>query len=190
VPPQNLARRNALADAAIALVARLGTQGLSHRAVDVEAEVPPGTASNYFRTKPALLAAAFARVVELHFEWIAELRARHTGPLDREAVIELLSNVVRLAVSEHRDRYLAMFELALESTRHAELRDALTTAAEGAPGLLAAAHEGGEATEDELRLLNTFYNGVLFTSLVMPAALGDRTPAAVTRAMLELVLTD
>ena len=42
---QNPARRAALVDAAIEVLAREGARGLTFRAVDVEAAVPNGTAS-------------------------------------------------------------------------------------------------------------------------------------------------
>ena len=57
-PPQNTRRRNALADAAIEILGTAGIHKLSHRAVDEQAGVPPGTASNYFPRRDDLLEAA------------------------------------------------------------------------------------------------------------------------------------
>ena len=60
VPPPNNERRAQLADAAIELLAASGVHGVTHRAVDRRAGLPAGTASNYFRSREALLVAAAA----------------------------------------------------------------------------------------------------------------------------------
>ncbi|GAB3971239.1 TetR family transcriptional regulator [Plantactinospora veratri] len=67
MPPPNQRRRAELADAAIALLAETGVHGVTHRAVEKRAGLPPGTASNYFRSREALLVAAADRVGELHY---------------------------------------------------------------------------------------------------------------------------
>ena len=54
-------RRDALLDAAIDLLGRSGIHGLTHRAVDVAAGLPGGSASNHFRTRDALLNAVAER---------------------------------------------------------------------------------------------------------------------------------
>jgi DNA-binding transcriptional regulator YbjK len=48
---RNDERRRELADAGLAVLARDGARGLTHRAVDSAAGAPAGTASNYFRTR-------------------------------------------------------------------------------------------------------------------------------------------
>ena len=60
----NPERRTALADAGLAVLARDGARGLTHRAVDAEAGVPTGTTSNYFRSRDDLLEALVARIFE------------------------------------------------------------------------------------------------------------------------------
>ena len=54
-----------MADAAIAVLADHGGRGLTHRAVDQAAGLPPGTTSNYARTREALLTLALTRIAEL-----------------------------------------------------------------------------------------------------------------------------
>jgi Tetracyclin repressor-like, C-terminal domain len=54
-----------VADAAIAVLADHGGRGLTHRAVDQAAGLPPGTTSNYARTREALLTLALTRIAEL-----------------------------------------------------------------------------------------------------------------------------
>ena len=56
-------RRDAIADAAIHLVATRGLRGLTHRAVDAEAGLPPGSTSYYLSTRKALLTACLDRML-------------------------------------------------------------------------------------------------------------------------------
>ncbi|WP_369198718.1 TetR/AcrR family transcriptional regulator [Streptomyces djakartensis] len=60
----NPARRNALLDAAIDVLAREGSRGLTLRAVDTQAGVPVGTSSNYFRNRDELLLQIMRRTHE------------------------------------------------------------------------------------------------------------------------------
>jgi AcrR family transcriptional regulator len=59
------ARTRQVGDAAIAVLAEQGARGLTHRAVDRAAGLPPGTTSNYARTRAALLTLALTRIAEL-----------------------------------------------------------------------------------------------------------------------------
>lgn len=58
-------RRVALAEAAIHILGSRGSRGLTHRAIDNFLALPEGSTSNYFRTRQAILAAAFGRICEL-----------------------------------------------------------------------------------------------------------------------------
>jgi DNA-binding transcriptional regulator YbjK len=188
VPPVNEERRTLLADAALSVIARLGTAGLSHRTVDEEADVPRGTASNYFRTRQALLEAALRRVVGLHFGWIAEQRAAVTGPLDTAGIAVVMAAVIDQATTTHRAQYIAMFELALESTRSPALRAIMPEVFSTAESVLRDAHDGAAPSAMELRMVAMFYNGAVFTSLVVPQLLNGLAPGEISRSMLERVL--
>jgi DNA-binding transcriptional regulator YbjK len=65
-------RTRQVGDAAIAVLAEHGARGLTHRAVDQAAGLPPGTTSNYARTRSALLALTLARIAELDATEAAE----------------------------------------------------------------------------------------------------------------------
>lgn len=54
-----------VAEAAITLLAERGMRGLTHRAVDEEAGLPPGSTSNLARTRSALLELALERLAEI-----------------------------------------------------------------------------------------------------------------------------
>ncbi|MEU2923678.1 TetR family transcriptional regulator [Streptomyces sp. NPDC007251] len=117
---QNPARRTALLDAAIEVLAREGSRGLTLRAVDKEAAVPTGTASNYFAHRTDMLSQVMRRTRERLTPDPAEL----AGTLDAEPSHEMVRTLMLQLVDRmRRDRssHLAMLELRLEATRRPEL---------------------------------------------------------------------
>ncbi|MCE7003771.1 TetR family transcriptional regulator [Kibdelosporangium philippinense] len=122
---QNPARRAALLDAAIEVLAKEGSRGLTLRAVDKEAGVPIGTASNYFNSRDTLLTQAGARVYERLIPDEATLTQQMVPTGDINTVVELLKETVN-RVASFPTGYLALLELRLEATRRPELREVLT----------------------------------------------------------------
>ncbi|MBG0829239.1 TetR family transcriptional regulator [Planomonospora sp. ID67723] len=122
---QNPERRAALVDAAIEVLAREGARGLTFRAVDTEAAVPNGTASNYFANRDDLLTQAGGRVYERLHPDPATISAALEGPRDRARVTQLMHELVG-RITDFRSGYLALLELRLEATRRPELRAVLT----------------------------------------------------------------
>lgn len=116
-------------DAAIRLLARQGVAGLTHRRVDDEAQLPTGTASNYFRSREALLLGAAERLAETRLSALNMWEAPPTASCSDSA--QLLTHVIGRALHEaaivHRDQYLAMLELQLEAGRRPSLAVHLTT---------------------------------------------------------------
>jgi DNA-binding transcriptional regulator YbjK len=186
--PRNKQRYIELTDAAIDIVTWHGLHGLSHRAVDEAANVPRGTTSNYFRSRDALVEATTRRLMNLHFALMSQRRP-HAGTLDRQELIEYISGVLDQALSQHAGRYLAMLELALEATRDPQARQAFIRITDDAMNLTNDAHGADdEIAAKDVQVLAVFYNGVLFTSTVMPEILAGRTPGEVTRDALEKLL--
>ncbi|MFD8395906.1 TetR/AcrR family transcriptional regulator [Streptomyces sp. NPDC059680] len=126
---QNPARRTALLDAAIEVLAREGSRGLTLRAVDKEASVPTGTASNYFASRADMLAQVMGRTRERLTPDPAELAGTLTAEPSHELVRTLLLQLLD-RMRRERSSHLAMLELRLEATRrpelHAELARFLT----------------------------------------------------------------
>src|SRR5947209_3019250 len=123
------ARARQVGDAAITVLAGQGARGLTHRAVDQAAGLPPGTTSNYARTRAALLTLALTRIGELETadgeSQLGRPDALH-GPdeLRGPVLADGLAAVLHRWVTDPgaRQRVLARFELALEATQRAELR--------------------------------------------------------------------
>jgi DNA-binding transcriptional regulator YbjK len=182
-PPRNTRRRSALADAAIEVLGTAGIHKLSHRAVDERAGLPGGTAANYFPRRDDLLAAAAERVAELHLaEMTAADRAAITSagaasvaPAGPDALAELIGASLHDAATRHRTRYLAAYELALESTRQPALAEAMSRLGTAALGSTLAEHRalGLPTTPEQVQALIALYNGTLMTLVVAP-------PGAVT----------
>ncbi|MFE5818326.1 TetR/AcrR family transcriptional regulator [Streptomyces sp. NPDC056479] len=126
----NPERRAALVDAGAEVLAREGARGLTFRAVDAEAGVPVGTASNYFTGRDDLLRQIDAR---LHVrlapdpEVIAGLLTR---PKDRSLVTAFMHDLMDRATRD-RTGYLALLEMRLEATRRPELRASFTRSVRG-----------------------------------------------------------
>ncbi|WP_026403945.1 TetR/AcrR family transcriptional regulator [Actinomadura rifamycini] len=168
--PQNTERRRALADAAIDVLGRDGVHGLSHRAVDERAGVPAGTASNYFRSRDALLAAAAARVAELHFAGMDAAAAHEGPPVPPSRIAEMIGMSLFAAATEHRVRYLAVCELSLEATRRPSLRETIAGMEEASVRFTVVHHRalGLDTPEAAVRTLMLLYANALFGLLTGP----------------------
>lgn len=121
---RNDTRRAALADAGLAVLAARGARGLTHRAVDARAGVPAGTASNYFRTRRALIDALVARIGER----LAPRPDVHERLAQRTPTRALFADYLRDIVARltaEREVAIALIELRLEASRAPEVADAL-----------------------------------------------------------------
>jgi DNA-binding transcriptional regulator YbjK len=171
-PPRNTRRRNALADAAIEVLGTAGIHKLSHRAVDERAGLPAGTAANYFPRRDDLITAAAERVGELHMaEMAAADRTAAAAPAGPDALAALIGASLYDAAARHRTRYLAAYELALESTRQPALAAAMSRLGAGALETTLAEHRslGLPTTPEQAQALVALYNGTLLTLAVAPA---------------------
>jgi AcrR family transcriptional regulator len=173
VPPPNKSRRRALADAAIELLATSGVHGVTHRAVERAAGMPTGTASNYFRSREALLIAAAERVLELHEADMSSAAEQHDpapGTPDHERMTDLITRSLLEAATVHRQRYLAIFELRLEALRIPALAETLAGIERGARDITALHHSavGLAVPTDRIPALLLLYGGALFTLVSTP----------------------
>lgn len=116
-------RRELLADAALATIAREGSRGLTHRAVDRAAGLPEGTTSYYFRSRRTLLEAAVRRLADVDAQSLAALPVGSPDELV-DAFAEMIGGL-----EQQRWWQVARLELTLESARHPELRAVLSESA-------------------------------------------------------------
>lgn len=193
VPPPNSHRRNQLADAAVALMAEAGVHGVTHRTVDRRAGLPAGTASNYFRTREALLVACAERIGELHYADMDDIaRAEDPAPEGtRERAADLIARSLLRAAGEHRERYLAIFELRMEGLRSPAVAAALDELYRRSQAFTAGHHAALrlDIPPESVPVLLTLYGGALFTLVTGPpeavdGKLAGELAAAIVRAGL------
>jgi AcrR family transcriptional regulator len=180
MPPPNDQRRAQLADAAIELLAEAGVHGVTHRAVERRAGLPPGTASNYFRSREALLVATAERVVRRHQDDMAAAASVHQpigSPGDQAT--ELIAGSLLAAATTHRQRYLAIFELRLEGLRRPALAAAIDALMADATGFTADHHAslGLDIPPAAVPTMMILYGGALLALVSAPP--GTVTPEAV-----------
>ncbi|MFC7387591.1 TetR/AcrR family transcriptional regulator [Sphaerisporangium rhizosphaerae] len=181
MPPTNPARRNALTDTAIKLLAVSGVHGLTHRAVEKEADLPPGTASNYFRSREALLVAAAERIAELHHA-DTDRATEHPATL-----VDLLTESLLTAATTLRNRYLAIFELQLEAVRRPLLASALAGLQDMSVRITAGHHDklGLAIPREKIPALIALYGGALFTLVTAPPGSVSRD---VVQSMVQVIV--
>ncbi|WP_367325360.1 TetR/AcrR family transcriptional regulator [Streptomyces sp. HUAS ZL42] len=180
-------RRTVLADAAIDVLAEAGMRGLTHRAVDRAADLPPGTTSAYFRTRRALLTALVRRLVALDQAELQEMGER--TPVLRNAedlTAGLAASCAQRLTGEGRRRSLARYACAVESVHHPELREILlprdNAARRAVQEFLTA--QGLEDAEQRTVTLLVCVDGLVFDRLVG----GGRVSEEELRGLVEAAL--
>lgn len=106
-------RRTRIAETALAVVAERGLKGLTHRAVDAAAGVGPGTTSNYFRSRAALVGA----VTDLLGRRDTELlRADEQGgaPASIDQVADRVVGAIVALSGEHADLTRVRLAISLD----------------------------------------------------------------------------
>ncbi|KOU33548.1 TetR/AcrR family transcriptional regulator [Streptomyces sp. WM6378] len=187
---RNDERRAALIDAAIEVLAGEGARGLTFRAVDTEAAVPVGTASNYFANRDDLLTQAGARVYERLQPDEATIARQQAGAPDRETYVMLMHELVD-RISAFRTGYLALLELRLEATRRPDLRTVLTERVRADLDANVAYHVAaglpGDATS--VRLLYLAFNWLIVEQLTLPGVFSQAEREQLVTAAVDRIVT-
>ena len=151
-------RSEVVADAAVTVLARDGLRGLTHRAVDAEAGLPDGSASNCFRSRSSLLKAVVARLEELDLAALTSgpqpditstpamaaflagnvklMTSRRHVRATRARIALLLDETARPAMDAGHRRFLAMLEVVLEEAGHPDPAPAARAVADLLEGAL------------------------------------------------------
>ncbi|GAA3956557.1 TetR/AcrR family transcriptional regulator [Actinomadura viridis] len=167
-------RAELIADASLSLLVERGMRGLTHRAVDEAAGLPPGSTSNLARTRAALLELTLVRLTELERGRLRGVGVPEGEPFPgaevgppREWLAEVVARVLHGQLTVDRRWTLARFELALEATRRPELRVIYDRSGRGfremVVELMVAA--GSADPVRHARVLLSFAEGVLFHAL-------------------------
>jgi len=163
------ARKKALIDAVIRLLAREGAAGVTHRAVAIEAGAKHGSARYYFSTRSALLREALNTIVLDQANEITALVEAHGGANDATLVTSLSAHVCH-RITHHRDSELARYELFLAAARSGDYQATLNAWARSYIALFkrSAAATGMHLSDaDGWRMLNLL-NGLILQQLATP----------------------
>ncbi|TDC91101.1 TetR family transcriptional regulator [Actinomadura sp. 7K507] len=109
-------RRAEIIDAALAVVQRDGTAGVTHRTVAKEAGIPTSLTTYYFATLDDLLVAALASVADVY---TARVRQIIDGPGDK---LRELAGLIVESAGPGRERALAERELSTMAARRPALQ--------------------------------------------------------------------
>jgi DNA-binding transcriptional regulator YbjK len=176
--PRGAARREALLDAVLQVVADEGVDAVTHRRVADVAGLPLASTTYWFESKEHLLTAALERAAERDIErleaFIREALEHPSDPLD--LVVGAILDPAEHSGPTSRSLLLATYALLLEAARRPELRDATMRWTEAywdaLPPLLAAA--GSRDPRSHAELILAAADGLLVSQL----ATGDESDLA------------
>jgi len=176
-------RRAVILEAALRVIAALGADGATHRAVAAEAGVPLASTTYHFASKDALVHEALELAIDRS---IAAVRRESTapGPAGPAQLVGRLLSLVAAICDDDQAPLAAQYELVLEAGRRPELRPLAERWNQaylaGIESLAASAGlpEPGQAAE----ILSNLIEGALLTQLSVPQdGFAERT----LRAMLQ-----
>jgi AcrR family transcriptional regulator len=162
-------RRTFLLDTALEIVGTQGMRALTHRAVDAAAAVPPGSTSNHFRTREALVLGIVER-------FVARERAMATEPHDRvdaspAGVADALGRFVDRALGADRAVTLARYAILVETAQNPELlREGMATGADQVDtwALDLVRRAGSPDPRRDLGVLANYVTGLVLHELALP----------------------
>ncbi|MEU6778401.1 TetR family transcriptional regulator [Nonomuraea angiospora] len=183
--PRTSHRRDLLTDTALRLIDEIGLDEVTHRAIDAAAEVPPGTTSNYFRTRAALYEAIARRLLDHQLTDLAALPAVTT----HEELVTALAATVEAGDGPARNRYLARIELSVAAARNpalaALMRDLRAATLRVLGHQIRAVYP--KATDRQLHTLGSVLTGITLDriALAVPGMDVREALSALTRGLLE-----
>jgi TetR/AcrR family transcriptional regulator, regulator of biofilm formation and stress response len=121
--PRGAARREALLEAVLQIVAEVGADAVTHRRVAEVAELPLASTTYWFSSKEHLLTAALELAAERDISRLtafAEQRS-HDDPI--EAIVSLVLDPVEDGLRTSRGSLIATYTLLLEAARRPALRE-------------------------------------------------------------------
>jgi DNA-binding transcriptional regulator YbjK len=172
--PRGAARREALLDAVLRVVAEAGVDAVTHRRVAEVAGLPLASTTYWFESKEHLLTAALERAADRDIErlraFLSDAPEPTADPLG--LVVDAILDPVEELGQTSRGCLLATYALMLEAARRPALRDVTTRWSDAylkaLPPLLAAA--GSRQPRSDAELLLAAADGLLVDQLASGAA--------------------
>ncbi len=125
-PPsrRGIARKNAIIDAALAVVGQVGIAGLSMRVVAAQAGIPLAAVGYYFAGKDDLINVAFERHIQRETARITRTITRMGDSPTAAILADRLGDFVVGGLTESREQLLAEYEFTIAAVRRASLAEA------------------------------------------------------------------
>ena len=166
-------RRDQLLQATIELIATGGPRVVTHRAVSIQAGLPPSSAGYYFETVDDLIEQALIAFAAARLGFLDEMLDEATEGASR--IAEISDRVARTLVGHGASASIAEFEIYLESARNPALRDAVAASMrefeDGAARRLATL--GLDDPTAAARAFVAVINGFALNRLAMPETAED-----------------
>ena len=174
-------RRELLLDAAITVLGERGIHALSHRAVDAQAGLPAGSASNHFRTRDALLEAVVDRFVARERALWEELAVR-MYPTTPYELAQVLVAAAKAATGPQRTLTLARYAILVEAGIHPAVRaQLLATGARVNTWFMTWLRVAGSTDpERDAPIIMNHYTGIVLHDLAIPDPAFDPTDQITT----------
>jgi TetR/AcrR family transcriptional regulator, regulator of biofilm formation and stress response len=179
-------RRAAIVDGAMAVIAEVGPDGLTHRRVAAAAGVSLAATTRWFASKEDIVEAAFLRSVEESVQAIDVARERVRAWTADSAPDELAA-VVERECTRDRERTIIGYALWIEAQRRPVLRPAAQRWTDAYVDLYRLVLRTIGATGDveaRARLLAAAVDGLVSQQLVSPDPLDRAALADVLRPLL------
>jgi len=174
-------RRDDLLDAAITVLGERGIHALTHRAVDTQAGLPAGSASNHFRTRDALLDAVVERFAARERGLWEEL-AMSMYPTTPLELAHVLVAAAKTATGPQRTLTLARYAILVEAGIHPAVRaQLLATGARVNTWFMTWLRVAGSADpERDAPIIMNHWTGVVLHDLAVPDPAFDPSGQIVT----------
>ena len=174
-------RRDDLLDAAITVLGERGIRALTHRAVDTQAGLPAGSASNHFRSRDALLDAVVERFAARERELWEDL-AKSMYPTTPRELARLLVAAARTATGSQRTLTLARYAILVEAGIHPAVRaQLLATGARVNTWFMTWLRVAGSADpERDAPIIMNHWTGLVLHDLAVPDPAFDPTAKITT----------
>jgi DNA-binding transcriptional regulator YbjK len=165
--PRGEARRAAITEAALTVIARVGPDNLTHRAVAAEAGLPLAATTYWFSNKEDMVRAALEHAAERDIAYWQQLREASKA-WTPEALPAQLTKVIEDACTTRRECAVVDCALWLEAVRRPELRDVAQRWLDAYAEIMRAIlrNAGAPATAADADLLGSVIDGLIGHQLV------------------------
>ena len=180
--PRGAARREALLQATLRVIAQTGADAVTHRAIAAEAGLPLASTTYHFASKDEILTEALRYASQLDIDQLHAVAARFDDqPVGPREIVAVLTHPSELPAAAGRASLLTCYSLLLEAARRPALRELTRAWADAylatVSHLLGAA--GSRRPAEDARLLLGALDGLSIDRLASGAA--DDTRAELER---------